>query len=48
MHANGIDGGRNKTDPADKTVLADMVAYGKSFYFAKRMLPCVADSVFVW
>jgi len=38
----------NKTDPADKTVVADMVAYGKSFYFAKRMLPCVSDSVFIW
>lgn len=38
----------NKTDAADKTVVADMVAYGKSFYFAKRMLPCVSDSVFIW
>jgi len=48
MLVYGIDGDLNKTDPTDKTVLADMVAYGKSFYFAKHMLPCVADSVFVW
>ena len=43
----GIDGSFNKTELADKTVLADMVAYGKAFYFAKRMLPCVPDSVFI-
>jgi gliding motility-associated lipoprotein GldB len=41
----GIDIDRNKTDPNDKTVLADMITYGKSYYFAKRMLPCVPDSV---
>jgi hypothetical protein len=43
----GIDGSFNKTELTDKTVLADMVAYGKAFYFAKRMLPCVPDSVFI-
>jgi hypothetical protein len=41
----GIDADLNKTDPNDKTVLADMIAYGKSYYFAKRILPCVPDSV---
>ncbi len=44
----GISDRFNKTNPTDKTVLADMVAYGKSFYFAKHMLPCVPDSVFIW
>ncbi|HEY3404555.1 MAG TPA: gliding motility lipoprotein GldB [Ohtaekwangia sp.] len=44
----GIDERFNHTDLKDKTVLADMIAYGKSFYFAKHMLPCVADSVFIW
>lgn len=44
----GISSRFNKSDNADKTVLADMVAYGKSFYFAKHMLPCVADSTFIW
>jgi hypothetical protein len=44
----GIGNRFNKTDLSDKTVLADMVAYGKSFYFAKHMLPCVPDSVFIW
>ena len=43
----GIDGRVNEVDPNDKTVLADMVAYGKAYYFAKHMLPCVADSIFL-
>jgi hypothetical protein len=44
----GISPRFNRTDNNDKTVLADMVAYGKSFYFAKHMLPCVPDSTFIW
>ena len=44
----GISNRFNKTEVSDRTVLADMIAYGKSFYFAKHMLPCVADSVFLW
>jgi len=44
----GISERFNKTDLRDKTVLADMFAYGKSFYFAKHMMPCVPDSVFIW
>lgn len=44
----GISERFNKSNLSDKTVLADMVAYGKSFYFAKRALPCVPDSVFLW
>jgi len=44
----GIGDRYNKTEVSDKTVLADMIAYGKAFYFAKHMLPCVADSVFIW
>lgn len=43
----GIDSRINATNEDDKTVLADMVAYGKSYYFAKRMLPCKPDSVFM-
>lgn len=44
----GISNRFNKTEVSDRTVLADMIAYGKSFYFAKHMLPCVPDSVFLW
>lgn len=44
----GISDRYNKTDSKDKTVLADMISYGKSFYFAKHMLPCVPDSIFIW
>ncbi len=43
----GIDPGFNKTELTDKTVLADMIAFGKAYYFARHMLPCVADSVFI-
>lgn len=44
----GISPRFNNTDLKDRTVLADMVAYGKSFYFAKHMLPCTPDSVLIW
>jgi hypothetical protein len=44
----GISNRFNKTDLKDRTVLADMVAYGKSFYFAKHMVPCTPDSVLIW
>jgi hypothetical protein len=43
----GIDERFNKTQLTDKTVLADMIAYGKAYYFAKHMLPCVPDSIFI-
>lgn len=44
----GISERFNKTNLEDKTVVADMITYGKSFYFAKHMLPCVPDSTFIW
>ena len=44
----GISDRFNKTNIKDKTTLADMVAYGKSFYFAKHMMPCVPDSTLIW
>lgn len=43
----GIDSRINLVNPQDKTVLADMLAYGKAYHFAKQMLPCVPDSVFI-
>lgn len=43
----GIDTKLNANNPQDKTVLADMMAYGKSFYFAKQMSPCTPDSIFM-
>lgn len=48
MMIYGISDRYNKSDANDKTVLADMVAYGKAYYFAKHMLPCVPDSIFIW
>jgi hypothetical protein len=47
MLLTGIDGRFNKTNPEDHTVLAEMIAYGKAFYFAKRMLPCASDSLLI-
>ncbi len=41
----GIDERFNKTEISDRTALADMIAYGKSYYFAKHMLPCTPDSI---
>ncbi|MBK5277943.1 MAG: gliding motility lipoprotein GldB [Bacteroidia bacterium] len=43
----GIDDRFNKTNVDDKTVLADMIAFGKAYYFAKHMMPCTADSIFI-
>ena len=48
MKVYGISERFNNTDLADKTVLADMIAYGKSYYFAKHMTPCVPDSTLIW
>ena len=44
----GISARFNKIQQSDQTVLADMITYGKAFYFAKHMLPCEPDSVFIW
>jgi len=44
----GIGTNFNKTNLGDKTVLADMIAFGKSFYFAKHMMPCLPDSTLIW
>lgn len=47
MLLKGISDEYNLTNPDDKTVLADMIAYGKAYYFAKHMVPCVPDSVLI-
>lgn len=44
----GIDPRINHMDETNKTALADMIAYGKAFYFAKQMTPCTPDSVLIW
>lgn len=43
----GIGDRYNATNLEDRTVLAEMITYGKAYYFAKQMLPCVPDSVFI-
>lgn len=43
----GIDPKYNRVDMNDQTVLAEMISYGKAYYFAKHMIPCFPDSVFI-
>ena len=43
----GISETYNKTNFSDKTTLAEMIVYGKAYYFAKQMLPCVPDSTLI-
>lgn len=37
----------NKTNLEDKTLLAEMIYYGKAYYFTKRMMPCTQDSLII-
>ena len=37
----------NESNLMDKTFLADMLFYGKSYYFAKRLMPCIPDSILI-
>ncbi|MGC4022527.1 MAG: gliding motility lipoprotein GldB [Cyclobacteriaceae bacterium] len=43
----GIDSRFNSINLQDRTVLAEMITYGKAYYFAKHMLPCMPDSIFI-
>lgn len=44
----GIKDKFNNVNEEDLTILSEMISYGKAFYFAKKMLPCTADSVLIW
>lgn len=35
----------NATNMEDNTLLAEMVYYGKSYYFTEKMMPCLPDSI---
>lgn len=35
----------NTTDMEDNTLLADMIFYGKSYYFTQQAMPCLPDSI---
>ena len=37
-----------KENPKDNTMSADMIYYGKKYFFAKNMMPCTADSLLIW
>jgi gliding motility-associated lipoprotein GldB len=42
-----VSGKYNKTNPQNRTMLAQMVDFGKSFYFTQRMMPCTPDSLII-
>lgn len=35
----------NKSDILDKSLLAEMIFYGKSYEFVKTMMPCISDTI---
>lgn len=37
-----------RENPQDNSMAADMVYYGKKYFFAKNMMPCTPDSVLIW
>nr|WP_194775479.1 gliding motility lipoprotein GldB [Pararhodonellum marinum] len=37
----------NKSDLKDKTLLAEMIYYGKAYHFTKSILPCVKDEYII-
>jgi gliding motility-associated lipoprotein GldB len=37
----------NKTNLLDRSMMAEMVYYGKSYFFTKNMLPCTPDSLII-
>ena len=37
----------NKTNPAERTLLAEMLNIGKAYYFVKAVLPCTPDSAII-
>ena len=42
-----ISGKYNESNLGSNTLLSEMVYFGKSYYFTKKMLPCVADSIII-
>ncbi len=35
----------NRTDQADNSLLAEMIYYGKSYYFMQQVMPCLSDTL---
>jgi len=44
----GISPRFNMPNLENKIMLAEMIDYGKSFYFTKKMMPCTPDSLLIW
>ncbi|MBS1977101.1 MAG: gliding motility lipoprotein GldB [Bacteroidetes bacterium] len=47
MLLTGIDSRINRINPDDKTTLAEIIAYGKAYYFTKHMIPCAQDTLLI-
>ena len=37
----------NETNPADNTLLSEMIYYGKAYHFVKAILPCTSDQYII-
>lgn len=42
-----VSGKYNESDLGSNTLLSEMIFFGKAYYFTKKMLPCVQDSLIV-
>ncbi len=47
MIVTAISARFNETDPQNKTLLAEMIYYGKSYHFTKAILPCTSDQYII-
>ncbi|NVJ87493.1 MAG: gliding motility lipoprotein GldB [Algoriphagus sp.] len=47
MIVTAISSRYNQTKPADNTMLAEMIYYGKSYHFTKAILPCTSDQFII-
>ncbi|WP_040303144.1 gliding motility lipoprotein GldB [Algoriphagus machipongonensis] len=47
MIVTAISSKFNKTNPADNTMLAEMIYYGKAYHFTKAILPCTSEKYII-
>ncbi|HAS57542.1 MULTISPECIES: gliding motility lipoprotein GldB [Algoriphagus] len=47
MIVTAISSRFNQTNPQDKTLLAEMIYYGKAYHFTKAILPCTSDQFII-
>lgn len=47
MIVTAISARYNQTNPADNSMLAEMIYYGKAYHFTKAILPCTSDQFII-